>query len=370
MQDIQLSPPDLCARWEEQVPYFGTRRFSKCLANVLDIPHVPSSGPAAAPPVGIVEVDHEEGSNPEPDHHFSWQTRPAAKADQRVPEDPQAADVAVVAIAPTTVGTTTGLPRVRAWERKEAGRLRSALLQDSAPEPTPTNGPGPYGPGPSEKENTMSKKLYAPLLPFLAVVAFAVIPAVAQAAPHWYSNGVRIPFRNTPKVAVTTHSTPAGLSLIALGHEIICTVSDTGHIWNPANEGAGLDEVNTFVNTACVATPPICPAGTELEVIATELPWKTHLTGPPFRIVIEGVEIDIQCSGVLVDTFRGTLSTAFHNGTAGSLAACTATPTDSFGEFDAESGTLVDAEGNKATADGKDCIWGPSGDEIITVKNP
>ena len=71
MQDIQLSPPDLCARWQEQVPYFGTRQFPKCLANVLDILHVPSSRPPNAPPVGIVEVDHEEGSNPDPDRTTS-----------------------------------------------------------------------------------------------------------------------------------------------------------------------------------------------------------------------------------------------------------------------------------------------------------
>jgi hypothetical protein len=213
----------------------------------------------------------------------------------------------------------------------------------------------------------MSKKILMSLAPLLAVAAFAVAPAVAQAQPHWYSNGKKL---GSTKVAVTTHSTPAGLSFDSLGHHSVCTVSDTGHIWNPAGGGAGLGEINTFVLTPCVATPPICPAGTTLELPATELPWKTHLTGPASRDVIEGIEIGAQCSGVLLDTWRGTLSVAFHNGTAGSLAGCTETPTDSYGEFDAESGTIVDAEGHASTFDGRDCIWGPPGGQIITVKNP
>jgi hypothetical protein len=195
-----------------------------------------------------------------------------------------------------------------------------------------------------------------------------VMPSVSQAAFHWYSNGKRLAFGGA-HVAVTTQSAPAGLSLVTPTNTINCAVNDTGHVWNPANEGAGKDEINTFTNSGCVATPAICPVGTTLELIATELPWPTHLAAGP-RIVIEKIEIDIRCSGTVVATFRGTLSVAFHNGTTGSAAGCTATPTDSFAEFDTESGTLEDAEGTKATATGKDCIWGPSGDEVITVKNP
>jgi hypothetical protein len=213
----------------------------------------------------------------------------------------------------------------------------------------------------------MPKKILISLAPLLAVAAFAVLPAVASAAPHWYSNGTRIPFRNTPKVAVTTHSTPAGLSLVALGHTINCTVKDTGNIWNPANEGAGKDEITGFTNEACVATPPVCEVGS-VELVPGKLPWATHLaTGP--RDVIEGIEIKLECSGTVVDIFTGSLSTNFHNGTTGTLAGCTA-ETDSYAEFDAESGHLTDPEGHEATATGRDCIWGPAGDEVITVKNP
>ena len=65
MQDIRDYSARLSARWEEQVPYSGTRQFSKCLANVVDLLLVPSPGPAVAPPDEIVEVDQEEGGNPD-----------------------------------------------------------------------------------------------------------------------------------------------------------------------------------------------------------------------------------------------------------------------------------------------------------------
>jgi hypothetical protein len=65
MQDIRGYSACLSARWEEQVPYSGTRPFRKCLANVVDLLLVPSPGPAAAPPDEIFEVDQEEGGNPD-----------------------------------------------------------------------------------------------------------------------------------------------------------------------------------------------------------------------------------------------------------------------------------------------------------------
>jgi hypothetical protein len=224
----------------------------------------------------------------------------------------------------------------------------------------------------------MSKKLYAAFVPLLAVAAFAVMPAMAQAAePHWYSNGTLI---GSTKVAVSTHSTPAGLSLTALGNTITCTVEDDGYIWNPTGGGAGLDEIASFTNSACGPVTPTCAAGETLSLIALNstngqpvgvTPWPTHLAAGS-RDVIEDIEIVIECNGKVKDAFHGTLSIRIHNGVAGSLAACTATPTDTYGEFDTASGELEDnaIPKNKATADGKDCIWGPSGDEVITIKSP
>lgn len=224
----------------------------------------------------------------------------------------------------------------------------------------------------------MSKKLYAAFVPLVAAVALAATPAVSQAAFHWHSNGTLI---GSTKVAVSTHSTPAGLSLTALGRTITCTVEDDGSIWNPTGGGAGLDEIASFTNSSCHPVTPTCAEGETLSLIAVNstngepvsvTPWPTHLAAGS-RDVIEDVEIVIVCNTTVKDAFHGTLSVHIHNGTAGSLAACTEEPTDTYGAFDTASGELEDnatPTKNKATANGKDCIWGPTGDEVITVENP
>jgi hypothetical protein len=224
----------------------------------------------------------------------------------------------------------------------------------------------------------MSKKLYAAFLPLLAVAAFAVMPAVAQAQPHWYSNGKLI--KAGTNVAVTTHSTPAGLSLKALGVDIVCTVKDKGTIKNPVGGGAGEDSITEFVNTECKPSVPPCETGEKVGLTASrggnplsaanEWP-STLLAGPPIRDQIREIEINVVCStkGV-IDTFTGNLTPEMVNGTTGSLKGCEA-GTDTVANFDEPgSGFLLDPALNKGFPDGKDCIWGPAGDEVITVKNP
>lgn len=219
----------------------------------------------------------------------------------------------------------------------------------------------------------MSRKLYAALLPLFAVAAFAVMPAVAQAQPHWYSNGKII--KAGTKVAVTTHSSPAGLSLEALGRDIVCTVKDKGTIENPVGGGAGVDSITEFVNTACTPSVPPCETGETVELTAGKLPWATLLlAGPPIRDEIKGIELKLECNkaGVkrVLDIFTGTLTPQIVNGTTGSLKGCEE-GTDTVANFDNPgSGFLLDPLGNKGFPDGSDCIWGPPGDEVITVKNP
>jgi len=57
----------------------GTRH----LDDVLDLALVPSPGLAVAPPVGIVEVDHEEGSHP--DEIANWCSTPVHALDGSAP---------------------------------------------------------------------------------------------------------------------------------------------------------------------------------------------------------------------------------------------------------------------------------------------
>jgi hypothetical protein len=216
----------------------------------------------------------------------------------------------------------------------------------------------------------MSKKLYAAFLPVLAIAAFAVLPAVAQAQPHWYSNGKII--KAGTKVAVTTHSGPKGLDFMGAGETFTCVVKDKGTVTNPTGGGAGVDEITEFENISCVVEPSSCAAGETETLTAGNLPWKTLLlAGPPIRDEIKGIELKVVCStkGV-IDVFTGTLTPAMVNGTTGSLTGCEK-GTDTVANFDAlGTGSLTDPLGNPGVPSGKDCIWGPAGDEVITVKNP
>ena len=74
----------------------------------------------------------------------------------------------------------------------------------------------------------MNKKFFAGLVPLLAITAFAVMPAAAQAEPHWYKKNVLV-----GPLPVTV-ATSGSLTFSALGTSIKCKVSDTEEIWNPA----------------------------------------------------------------------------------------------------------------------------------------
>jgi hypothetical protein len=136
MQDITVFPSYLSASWGESVPYCGTCQLPKRLANVLNLVLVPSPGRAAAPTVGTVEVDHEEGSNPDPDPNIP--AGPRRVSANRVLEAPPAASVAEVVMAPGHDRGRTGFPRATAWERKGSQNKRprsGQLLNRATPRP-------------------------------------------------------------------------------------------------------------------------------------------------------------------------------------------------------------------------------------------
>ena len=91
----------------------------------------------------------------------------------------------------------------------------------------------------------MRKKLLAGLVPLLAITAFAVVPAAAQASPHWYKKNVLI--GSSPVTVATSGS----LSFSVLGAVIKCKVSDSEEIWNPVGGGPGEDLMTSFNLTMC-----------------------------------------------------------------------------------------------------------------------
>jgi hypothetical protein len=88
----------------------------------------------------------------------------------------------------------------------------------------------------------MSKKLLMGLAPLLAMVAFAVMPAVSQATPHFYKNGsklaegVKVPVIAWGNLELTAEGVPTTECQNAVG----------GYVENPKLGGAGVGATESF----------------------------------------------------------------------------------------------------------------------------
>ncbi len=200
----------------------------------------------------------------------------------------------------------------------------------------------------------MNRKAFASLAPMLALAVFVVVPAAAQAAPHWYKKNVLL------GSAPVTVATSGALTLSALGTVIKCKVSDSEEIWNPASGGPGEDLVGAFTLSKCKvkAASPVCPKGAA-EVLASGLSWPSRLLstpppGPVIRDEIAGVRLTIVCSTGVGDEFVGSLTPEVGNGVL------------IFGG--PGGGTLFDGASNPMTVSGKDKLIAPPGK--VTAKDP
>lgn len=203
----------------------------------------------------------------------------------------------------------------------------------------------------------MNKKLFASLAPLLAVTAFAVVPAAAQAEPHWYKGTTLI--GSSP----ITIATSGNLTLNTLGASIKCKVTDAEEIWNPVGGGAGQDSVTAFMLTGCknkVASAS-CPKG-PITITAEGLPWPSRLfsTPPPASVIrdeITKIRLNVGCAGsagTVGDVFEGSLTPEVGNGTL---------------IFGPGSGSLLDSGSNPLTISGVDKLKGPPKGKI-TAKDP
>jgi hypothetical protein len=197
----------------------------------------------------------------------------------------------------------------------------------------------------------MSKRLLASLAPLLAITAFAVIPAAAQAAPHWYKKGVLL------GISPTTVATSGAITFTTPGAVVKCKLSDGEEIWNPAGGAAGQDLVTSFTLFKCKSTvsSSACPKG-PAEVLPNGLPWPSHLIpGTPIRDEIQKMRFIIRCiPGTPGDEFEGSLTPQVGNGTL------------IFGG--PGGGTLFDSFSNPLTLSGADSLKAPPGK--ITATDP
>jgi hypothetical protein len=216
----------------------------------------------------------------------------------------------------------------------------------------------------------MSRKIYAALVPLAAVVAFAIAPAVAQAAARWSKcehfaaathNRVdnqcseatatgHWELKELPTSEAKTQVITAGkLTLKANnGVTVECKVLDAGNVWNPATVASpGKDNIEVFVNYECKSAQ--CAT---VSVTAENLPYETELeTGPPIRDKIKAVQITVNCAGTPL-TFKGELKPKIINATLSN------NPT--FAEFEGEGSGVLENEAKtvKATVEGHDRIGG------------
>lgn len=225
----------------------------------------------------------------------------------------------------------------------------------------------------------MRPKYLAGLAPLLAMVAFMVAPALAQAQPHWFSNNVLLP--ETPPEAKTPVTTKGTLTLedkeiaAPLVVRLTCKVVDAGNVWNPAGGGAGKDEITAFeeevAGKSCSAVVlPEPPGGKceKAEFVANGLPWSTKLlAGLPIRDEVEGISVTVtltNCPAIGTPpalTYTGPLTPKIVNGVEG--------VSNSFAEFDQPgSGSLTSGAGTKGSITGNDEIEGPIGDEFISAE--
>ena len=140
----------------------------------------------------------------------------------------------------------------------------------------------------------MKRKLRTAFVALPALVACVLVPAVAQAEPHWYVNSKLL---TKPK----TVKTEAGLTIGPVpGTTIIvsCKVKDAERLENPAS-GGGIDVMKAFKVTSCGPNPcPVNSAGVQgaLKVNSLGLPWATKLVEvPPIADEIAGIKLEFTC---------------------------------------------------------------------------
>src|ERR1035437_7507153 len=102
----------------------------------------------------------------------------------------------------------------------------------------------------------MSRKSVAGIAPLLVVIAFALIPAAAQASPEWIKGKSAI--GSSPLPATTS----GPLTCTALGSVIKCKVKDAEELWN-ATSGVGQDSMTAFTLSACKVKPALASCRSE-----------------------------------------------------------------------------------------------------------
>jgi hypothetical protein len=187
--------------------------------------------------------------------------------------------------------------------------------------------------------------------------AFAISASAAQAAgPHWYWGKPVEEIPANKPVPITTEGKLAFTVVNAAGEKRTtkCMVTDREVIENPLSGGPGVDTMTSFVISGC-GGKAACSSGALIVFQATGLPWSSVLlAGPPILDEIKGVEIQEQCGGAVLSTFKGTWTPEIKGW--GGL------------KFGPGSGTLVNEFAEPMTVKGTDKLIGPAPKTKIGAK--
>jgi len=248
----------------------------------------------------------------------------------------------------------------------------------------------------------MPKRLLAILAPVIAVVALAAVPAVSQAAPHYYRNGVLIP--EGTKVPVLEWGRLNLEPEPRLTGGQTCASVAGGYVENPEDGGAGIGAIEDLATYDCEFYE--CPAGT-IEVggkpeekvsqvisLPQDPTWPTALTEPEagkIRTDIAKVVMQVGCFARPLTRTEGELGKTTGPGEnellplASTVTCVTAAehelaPLDENGAGAATPSKLVfGAKAGSLSCDGGAYemvpvrslkVIGYTGSELITVKNP
>ena len=216
-----------------------------------------------------------------------------------------------------------------------------------------------------------TKGFIAVVASLLALAAFVVAPAVAQAAlePHWYANGVFIKEAEVVKPVTLTSNVTFAVKGEGKAYSTKCSFKASESVTNPTGGSAGTDEFTEFALTKCkLAKSTTAPCGTfSTPEIIVKTPMATKLATAPKGVVLDSVtftSLEYKCSGTLVKTYTGTLTphVIFDKAKASSILKFTGATAG--GELKSTTGALV------MTALGASNIVGPAGKEKITVRTP
>jgi hypothetical protein len=221
----------------------------------------------------------------------------------------------------------------------------------------------------------MNMKRFLGFVPLLAVVAFVMIPAAAQAEPHQYKNGeITPPGEKVPQIAWGTLQ----LENINVGL-IECKNIFAGTGQNPVGGGAAEGELEAYSTFGCKSVS--CEAaGKAVEVFPLGLnnpklgAWEIHTVENPagtFKLKVgnklaanaKQIKFKIVCTGVINVEFHGELFPNTKNGT--SIGA-----SPSKVEFKGATSGELESELGTGTVKGNLKQMGYEGQDLLTVKNP